>query len=165
MNWQQQTEEMFKVWTDSQKKAWENWTETMKGFGTVPNNEFWGKTLDTWQSLVQNSLETQGNWAKTMSENVTKVEGLPAPVVEWTKQSQEMNAQWNQLQKQMWDSWFDLMKKMDPSAFAKFNGEDGKNIFQAWQDNMQQMMKTQNEWVNNAANTVKKAAAAATEKK
>ena len=165
MNWQQQTEDMFKAWTDSQKKVWENWTEAMKGFGTVPNNEIWGKTLDTWHSLVQNSLESQSNWAKTMSDNVAKVEGLPAPVAEWTKQSQEMNAQWNQLQKQMWDSWFELVKKMEPSAFIKLNGEDGKNMFQTWQDNMQQMMKTQGEWVNNAAATVKKAAATATEKK
>jgi len=165
MNWQQQTEEMFKTWTDSQKKVWENWTDAMKGFGTTPNTEMWGKTLDTWQTMVKNGLDTQGQWTKTMVDNVTKIEGVPAPVVEMTKQSQEMNARWNEMQQQMWNNWFDLVKKMDPSTFAKFGGEDGKNLFQTWQDSMQQMMKTQTEWVNTAATATKDAVKKATDKK
>lgn len=148
MDWQKQTEDMVKNWTETQKKMWDNWTDSMKNFGTLPSTDAWAKTVDTWQGSVKHALETQNEWSKMWVQNLSKMEGTPEQLLNWAKQSQEINARWNEVQKQMWDNWFETMKKVEPNSLLPGAGsEASQKMFQAWQDAAQQVMKAQTNWV------------------
>lgn len=163
MDWQKQTQDMMKVWTDTQKKVWDNWTESMKSFSTVSNpTEAWVKSIETWHGMVNNGIEVQHDWAKMWVDSVAKVDGVPAPMVEWTKQAFEMNTQVSNLQKQMWSQWFEFVKKLEPGKMPQFNSDEGKQMFQLWQDAVQNVAKVQTDWFNTVTGAVKNGVATAT---
>jgi len=160
MSVQKQMEDAMQTWTETQKKMWDGWAESLKGFGiATPNNDMWLKTVETWQGMVTNGLETQNQWAKMWTENLGKVEGLPAPTVEWAKQAEEMNVRWTTLQKQLWEKWFEFVKKLEPGQLPKVEADEIQEMFTAWQEATQEIIKLQTEWLNGLANNATTAVA------
>ncbi len=148
MDWNKQTEAMFKNWTDAQKKMWENWQEMAKqGPSLDQATQVWQKTIENWEETVKNTMEAQSAWTKNWSESLN-TDGLPEEVVNWAKQAQDMNKQFGDAQNQMWQGWFDLMKQTD---FSKINSNwdgEGQQAFQQWQEMAKQVMEAQMQWVN-----------------
>lgn len=153
MEWQKQVEEMTQNWTETQKKMWQDWTEAMKGFGTAPANEMWTKSVEAWQEMVQNNVKSQEEWTKMWAEGVTKMDGVPEPFVEWAKQTEKMNIQWNENQLKLWNQWFEMIKKVEPVSMPNVWNTDGQKMFEAWQETVNQAMKTQAEWMQSWTTT------------
>ena len=53
MDWMNQTQEMFKTWTDVQKKTWDTWLDGAKHFDVAQPTQMWEKTLDAWQESIK----------------------------------------------------------------------------------------------------------------
>ena len=43
MDWMNQTQEMFKTWTDVQKKTWDTWLDGAKHFDVAQPTQMWEK--------------------------------------------------------------------------------------------------------------------------
>ena len=165
MDWQKQTQDMLNSWTDSQKKLWDNWTESVQNFTGVQNDDIWAKTVETWQGSVTQALNTQNELSKAWVNNLNNVEGTPEQFVEWAKQSQEMSTRWNELQQQLWNNWFEVAKKVEPANVTPgFDVDAGKKVFEAWQDAAQQAFKVQTDWVNTFTGQAQEIAKKATKK-
>jgi hypothetical protein len=145
MDWTKQAEEMAQTWTEAQQKMWDNWLKTVQGFGQSPAAEMWAKTIDTWEEMIKNGLETQAEWSRLWAENFNKV-GAPKEMNEWAQQTQEMMKQWSEAQKQLWDNWFSIAKKVNPAGSTEGWSKESQKIYQTWQESMQKLMATQNEW-------------------
>lgn len=160
IDWKKQSEEMFKVWTESQQKMWNSWLETVQqNPAQAPMTDMWKKTVETWEEMAKNVFSAQTEWARMWTENLSGMAGLPKEVVEWAQQAQEMTRRWSEAQQQLWQDWFEIVKKVDPAKMpANWDGESQK-MFQSWQESTQKIMEAQAEWTRmwqNQAKTVEK---------
>jgi gas vesicle protein len=146
MDWTKQTQDLFKTWTDVQKRTWEGWLDTVKSFDASQPGQIWVKTIDAWQETIRNTLAAQVEGSRIWTENITSVQGAPKGTADWAQQVQEMTKRWTDLQQQMWDNWFEIMKKTDPSKFAGNWETEGQSSFvKAWQETVQKSMDSQAE--------------------
>jgi hypothetical protein len=146
MDWTKQAEEMAKTWTETQKKMWDNWFNTVQNFEKNQVFEAWKKTVETWEESVKNMLDAQTAWTQMWADNLTSAGGASKEMVEWSRQLQEMARRWSETQKQLWASWFDMVKKFDPAKMTGGWDTEGQKMFQGWQEAMQKVVDTQTEW-------------------
>lgn len=146
-DWTKQTEEMFKAWSETQKKLMENWAESMKGVGGSRGAEFWEKTLATWEETLEKSTKTQAEWTEKWLENLKSMQGMPEQAVKSTEQFQEMTQRWTATQEQLWSKWFEMLREFDPAKLPEKWSEAIQNPFQTWQDATKQIMDAQAEWM------------------
>ena len=155
MDWAKQSEEMMKTWTETQKKMWDNWLDTMqKAAGQNQAAEMWQKTVDTWEQTVNSTLDAQAEWTKMWADSLDSLDvkaDMPKEVADWAKQAQDMAKNWGETQRQMWQGWFDLVKKADAPKMAEAWGQEGQKAFAAWQESAQKMMDAQMQWAAEAA--------------
>ena len=149
MDWTKQAEDMMKTWTDTQKKMWDNWLETIDQ-DSAQNQaaEVWQKTVETWEKTVKNTLQAQNEWTQAWVESLGTKADIPEEVTEWANQAQEMAKHWGETQQQMWQGWFDLVKKADSAKMAGAWGEEGQKAFQVWQESAKKAMDAQMEWAS-----------------
>ena len=147
MDWIKQSEAMFKTWTDTQQKMWENFSESIATFGKSPGEKMWAQTIKAGEDLVKNSLAAQAEWMKSWSENFKSLEGMPEQATNAVSQFQEMTEGWAATQEKLWGAWFEMLKKFDSSQFTEAWTKIPSNPFQVWQDSTKMIMDTQMEWV------------------
>ncbi|MCD4687219.1 MAG: hypothetical protein K8S97_14925 [Anaerolineae bacterium] len=144
MDWLKQSEEMIKMWTDTQQQMVNKWLEQMQQFTQPQASGVWEKTLETWENAVNNMLETQGQWARMWAGTVTATKGIPKETAEGAVQFKDMTERWVTFQRDLWQGWFETVRKLNPTEAAQ---GDPQQIFAAWQDSFQQVMQTQMDWV------------------
>ena len=71
--WTKQAEDMFKTWTEAQKRLWDDWLKGMQGLGRSQPLEAWVKTAEAWEDSVRESLKVQVEWTKLWAEGFTAV--------------------------------------------------------------------------------------------
>jgi len=155
MEWNKQSEEMLKTWTETQKKLWDDCLKAMQGFGKSPGTEVWEKTVDTWQQTIQRLLDAQLEGARHWAENATTAKGATEETAEWAKHGQELITRWTETQKQLWGNWFELVKKLDVSNMTNW-ARDGQKFLQSWQETIQKAFDAQTEWVRTTGQARKK---------
>jgi hypothetical protein len=146
MDWTKQTQDLFKTWTDVQKRTWEGWLDTVKSFDASQPGQIWVKTIDAWQETIRNTLAAQVEGSRIWTQNITSIQGAPKESADWAQQVQEMTKRWTDMQQQMWDNWFEIMKKTDPSKFAGKWDIEGQPLIKGWQEMIQKSTDTQAEW-------------------
>lgn len=154
MEWAKQSEEMFKTWTETQKKLWEDCLKAMQGFGKSPSTEVWEKTVDTWHQTIQRVLEAQLEGARHWAESASTAKGSTEETAEWAKRGQELITRGTETQKQLWGNWFEFVKKLDVSNMTNW-GRDGQKFVQSCQETIQKALESQTEWVRAAGQTRK----------
>lgn len=148
MEWTKQSEEMFRTWTDTQTKMWNDWLKAIQGFGKSPSSQVWDKTLDAWDESIKKILDAQNDWTKRWTESFTANQSTPKEMVEWAKQGQEMSSRWTETQRQLWTGWFQVVRRLDPTAATGMSwAGEGQKFLQGWQDAVQKAMDSQAEWV------------------
>jgi hypothetical protein len=146
-DWTKQAEEMFKTWSEAQKKIMENWAESMKGMGVPQGTELWEKTLATWEETLEKSTQAQTEWTEKWVENLKSMQGIPEQAVESTEKFLEMSKRWTTTQGEMSSKWFEMLKSLDPSSLTGKMSEAFQNPFQAWQDATKKVMDAQADWM------------------
>jgi len=160
MEWTKQSEEMFKTWTETQKKVWEDCLKAMQGFsvmqgfGKSPSTEVWEKTVDTWHQTIQRVLDAQLEGARHWAESASTAKGSTEETAEWAKRGQELITRGTETQKQLWENWFEFVKKLDVSNMTNW-GRDGQKFVQSCQETIQKALESQTEWVRAAGQTRK----------
>jgi gas vesicle protein len=143
MDWLKQSEEMIKMWSDTQQKMLSSWLGSMQSFTGQQSEGVWTKTLDAWEQAVNNMLETQAQWARLWAGSVTATKGAPKQAVDSANQFKEMTERWAQFQKELWQSWFATIRKFAPNA----DTQPPQDAFKLWQDTLQKAMDSQLAWM------------------
>ncbi len=145
--WNKQAEEMFKAWTDVQRKMWDEWPRTIQGFVKSQPGEVWEKGLQAWEESVKKTLDAQAEWTRLWAENFSTVSGLPKEVVEWAREGQEMTERWTETQKVLWENWFKFAKQFNSSKLGENWEQEGQRLAHAWQEAAKKAMDDQSEWL------------------
>ena len=146
MDWMKQAEEMFRTWTDTQKKMWDEWIKATQSFGKTPVTDSWKRTVDAWEESVKKSLQLQTEWTKLWGESFSSAKGTPKEFHEWARQGQDMTIRWAETQSQLWTAWFDMVKKLDPSPLGGSSEKDSNNMLHMWQQSLKNLLDVQAEW-------------------
>jgi len=143
MDWTKQTEEMIKTWTDAQRKMWDSWMGAMKSGDA---SGAWAQTVEPWQKAVEQALEAQVAWIRSVAESVPSAPGATKEMSEWSQQMLEMMQRWTEAQKPMWERWFETLKSANVMDMAGTGAEEAKKVAQAWQDAAKKALEAQQEW-------------------
>lgn len=149
MDWTKQTGDMFKNWTETQKKLWDNWLEMMEQGGSKSQAaEIWQKTIDTWEETVNSMLTAQNEWMASWAKgfDTTKAD-LPKELKAWAEEAQAMMNRWSEAQQQLWQGWFEMVKQANPTKMGGSWEEESQKMYQTWQESAQKIMEAQKEWV------------------
>ena len=147
MNWNTQFEEMMKNWTDTQKKMWGGYFDSMQGLSKPQATRMWESTVSMGEEMLKDFLKTQAQGVKAWVDELAKMEGVPPQVVEAAKQFQAMSDQWNKTQSELLENWIGMMKKFAPTNPADAWLELPQSMFKTWQESTQGIMDAQAKWM------------------
>jgi len=156
MDWNTQFEDMMKTWTDTQKKMWDGYFETIQGMNKPASTRMWEKTVSMGEDMFKDLLKTQLQGITAWVDGLAKMEGIPAQVLESARQFQEMTARWNKTQTELIENWFGMMKKFTPTNPAEAWAEMPQTMFKPWQEAFQTVMDAQVKWMNTWMQQAKK---------
>ena len=149
MEWAKQMEDMGKIWTEAQKKMWEDSLKAMQGFGKSQATEGWQKTIEAWEESLKKTQYAQIEWTRMWAESFATGSGAPKEMAEWAQQGQDMIRRWAETQIQLWESWFGIVKKLDPSILGGIGGNweaDSQKVVQIWKEAVRNASDAQVEW-------------------
>lgn len=147
MNWTTQFEDMMKAWTDTQKKVWDGYFDTMQGLNKSQGVRMWESTLSMGEEMLKDMLKTQVQGLSAWVDGLSKMEGVPAQMVESAHQFQEMSARWNKTQSELIENWFGMLKKFAPANPTDAWTEMPQAMFKTWQETTQSVMDAQTKWM------------------
>jgi len=156
MDWNTQFEDMMKAWTDTQKKVWDGYFETIQGLNKPASTRMWESTVSMGEDMFKDLLKTQLQGVTAWVDGLATMEGVPAQVVESARQFQEMTTRWNKTQTELIENWFGMMKKFTPSNPAEAWTEMPQAMFKPWQESFQTVMDAQVKWMNTWMQQAKK---------
>jgi hypothetical protein len=142
-----QSEDVIKRWAELQQKLLTSWLDTVRNLGGEQSAKVWSETLEAWQQSINQTMDTQANWARNWAETFAAAEGAPEGVREQVRRGQEVLQLWTDAQKELWQNWFKSMKTVLPAMESGSAAGAGQNMAQIWQDMGQKMIDAQAEWV------------------
>ncbi|MCP5126168.1 MAG: hypothetical protein H6973_11235 [Gammaproteobacteria bacterium] len=111
-------EDIFKSWTDAQKRLWESLCSAVP-FQPPAGVEAWRETylknLAAWESAVKKTLQQEANWVEQWVHKVANEQGTPEVMAPWVQQMEDVLQRWIQTQNQWWDEYFAVLRR---SGFA-----------------------------------------------
>lgn len=152
MDWTKQANDMIKTWTGTQQKVWESWVESMQLAATMPSQEAWQKTVETWRGTVKQALESQVELARMWTENVSAMPGTagmaaPAGMADFTRNMLEMVKVFTETQTRFSENYFEILKKADMKMLSEvWNPAQAQKIMETWQEATQKAVEAQAEW-------------------
>ena len=120
--------DVSKKWFAAQVTLSQNWVEARQGLDQFKPGLIWGKTVDTYQASVQETLDAEVASTRIWFEEVMPLNDLPQPAVDLMKQMQGMTEKVTETQQVFADNWFDLLRKVDGKSLslAVVEGEQKK---------------------------------------
>ncbi|MCB1921404.1 MAG: hypothetical protein KDJ28_15710, partial [Candidatus Competibacteraceae bacterium] len=98
-------EDIFKSWTDAQKRLWESLCSAVP-FQPPAGVEAWRETylknLAAWESAVKKTLQQEANWVEQWVHKVANEQGTPEVMAAWVQQMEDVLQRWIQTQNQWW---------------------------------------------------------------
>ena len=107
-------EDVFKSWTDAQKRLWESLCSAVP-FQPPAGVEAWRETylknLNTWESAVKKTLDQEVTWVEQWVHRVAQERGTPEMMAAWVRQMEEVLQRWIQTQNQWWEEYFAVLRR------------------------------------------------------
>jgi len=107
-------EDVFKSWTDAQKRLWESLCSAVP-FQPPAGVEAWRETylknLNTWESAVKKTLDQEVAWVEQWVHRVAQERGTPEMMTTWVRQMEEVLQRWIQTQNQWWGEYFTVLRR------------------------------------------------------
>jgi len=148
IDWMKQGDDMFKGWTGTQKKMWQDWVKAVQGFEPVQPHAMWPTTVEAWQESVKTALDAQIDWTRNRAETFTAGKGTPDDIAKWASQGQEAIQHWSKVQVDLWDKWFEVVKTLDTTTRTGTWDKEGKKLLQIWQTATQKGINAQMEFLD-----------------
>ncbi|MDG4551537.1 MAG: hypothetical protein P9F19_18970 [Candidatus Contendobacter sp.] len=116
-------EDIFKTWTDAQKRLWESLCSAIPlqpPTGVESWRETYLKNLASWEAAIQRSLEQEAAWVEEWVRRIAQEKGTPEVMASWARQMEEVLQRWIQTQNQWWSDYFAILRGggFAPSASA-----------------------------------------------
>jgi hypothetical protein len=137
--------DLIKAWAETQQRLLATWLEMVRGAGGTPGTAVWSKTVEAWQSSVQQTLDAQQEWFRLWAETLTTAKGSPEELQERARQGQEVLQRWSDAQRQLWQGWFDIVRKAGGDG-AGGGAWPGQGAAQPWQETARKMIDAQAEF-------------------
>lgn len=106
-------EDIFKSWTDAQKRLWESLCSAVP-FQPPAGVEAWRETylknLNTWESAVKKTLDQEVAWVEQWVHRVAQEREPPEMMTSWVRQMEEVLQRWIQTQNQWWEEYFTVLR-------------------------------------------------------
>ena len=106
-------EDIFKSWTDAQKRLWESLCSAVP-FQPPAGVEAWRETylknLNTWESAVKKTLDQEVAWVEQWVHRVAQEREPPEMMTPWVRQMEEVLQRWIQTQNQWWEEYFTVLR-------------------------------------------------------
>lgn len=148
IDWMKQSDDMFKGWTETQRKMWQDWVRAVQGFEPAQPHAMWTTTVEAWQESVKTALDAQVDWTRNWAETFTAGKGTPDEVAKWANQGQEAIQHWSKVQVDLWEKWFEVVKTLDATTRAGTWDREGKKLLQIWQTATQKGINAQMEFLD-----------------
>jgi hypothetical protein len=150
MNWHKQMEEMLSNWTETQRRAWDQWMDAVKGMapGAEHVQAQYHQQLDAWEQSVREALQRQKEWAESLSNQAGQGGAQQEMAEQWMEQVQQAMKGWTEAQSQLWNTWMENIKRMESSGSGEMPWAmgGGEEVVKAWQKAAEQAQKTMQEW-------------------
>jgi hypothetical protein len=165
VDWMEQSLEMMKSWTETQKAMWQGWLDASAGLGKTGENPLTGwmarwqeaaqKSMDVWEELTRKVVENEGKWAGSDAGSgfwPGREEELRKIAASWTEQTLAVMKSWTEAQRKLWASWFGAAATMAQSSqepgseWYKGWQDAAKRSMDAWDELTRKTMETQAEW-------------------
>jgi hypothetical protein len=73
MNWTEQTQEMMRSWTETQKRLWEGWVDAgTKAAAPTTGSGAWGDWFSQWQQMARRNLEAWTSGAEGVPKDLAQ---------------------------------------------------------------------------------------------
>lgn len=168
--WTEQALDLMKTWTETQRKLWEGWFDLAGQSGSEQKGvagdwfaqwqEATRKSIETWQTLTDRSLDAQAEWVKT--DNFASMfpqgsEEARKLTAAWSEQTVSIMRTWAESQRRLWGALFDLATNVgqtEKGVAGDWFGQWEKMTRQSlasWDELVKQAMETQRTWVDSLA--------------
>ena len=137
------TENLFKTWSEAQQKLLSDWLDTVRKLGGSSAGELWTKTVDAWQTSVKETLDAQAEWAHQWTDILAKAKGTPEELQGLAKEGREQLQNWGEAQRELWQGWFNAVREINFRPEAGAGQQMGKDLVQLWQDTAHKMIDAQ----------------------
>ncbi len=145
MDYSKQAEDMIKMWTDAQKRAWDTMLAASRGFGGSPSTDMWEKSMEALEDSFKKSFEAQAKWTEMWADQL-KSANVPEAMRDWAKQAQEMMKNLAEAQARQWSEWFRVVRKLNPAKAGGGWESDVASFMNTWKDMADKALATQREW-------------------
>ena len=107
-------EDIFKTWTDAQKRLWESLCAAVP-FQPPAGVETWRETylknLAAWETAVKKTLTQEAAWVDQWVHQIAQEKGTPEMMSAWVRQMEDVLQRWIQTQNQWWDEYFTVLRR------------------------------------------------------
>ncbi|MBK7983471.1 MAG: hypothetical protein IPK09_07555 [Candidatus Competibacteraceae bacterium] len=107
-------EDIFKTWTEAQRRLWDSLCSAVP-FKPPTGIETWRETylknLEVWESAVRKTLSQEASWVQRWVKQVAQENGSPEIMTAWVQQMEEVLKRWVQTQNQWWDEYFAVLRR------------------------------------------------------
>lgn len=107
-------EDVFKSWTEAQKRLWDSLCSAVP-FQPPAGIETWRETylknLTVWESAVKKTLSQEASWVRRWVKQVAHENGAPEMMTTWVQQMEDVLQRWIQAQNQWWDDYFAVLRR------------------------------------------------------
>lgn len=107
-------EDIFKTWTDAQKRLWESLCAAVPfqpPVGVETWRETYLKNLAAWETAVKKTLTQEAAWVDQWVHQIAQEKGTPEMMSAWVQQMEDVLQRWIQTQNQWWDEYFTVLRR------------------------------------------------------
>ena len=107
-------EDIFKTWTDAQKRLWESLCAAVPfqpPVGVETWRETYLKNLAAWETAVKKTLTQEAAWVDQWVHQIAQEKGTPEMMSAWVRQMEDVLQRWIQTQNQWWDEYFTVLRR------------------------------------------------------
>ncbi|MBL8260311.1 MAG: hypothetical protein JNM60_10920 [Candidatus Competibacteraceae bacterium] len=127
-------EDVFKSWTEAQKRLWDSLCSAVP-FQPPAGIETWRETylknLTVWESAVKKTLSQEASWVRRWVKQVARENGAPEMMTTWVQQMEDVLQRWIQAQNQWWDDYFAVLRRGGELANAGREAKPGTATIKA----------------------------------
>ncbi len=136
-------ESMLKTWSETQQKLLTDWLDTLRKLGGTPTLELWTKTVDAWQSSVNETVDARAQFTRQLTETLANAKGTPEELRELARKEREQVQQWAEAERELWQGWFNIVREINFRPEPGAGAQAGRNLVQLWQDSANKMIDAQ----------------------
>src|SRR5258708_23263701 len=126
-------ESMLKTWSETQQKLLTDWLDTLRKLGGTPTLELWTKTVDAWQSSVNETVDARAQFTRQLTETLANAKGTPEELRELARKEREQVQQWAEAERELWQGWFNIVREINFRPEPGAGAQPARNPLQLWQ--------------------------------